>query len=79
MNRRNFYMQLKVLAVLQHRQFTGEFVWFSDWGYCNGDERALEPKHKKLVSLREVPPPQDMFAGFAAPTYGQLTEACRGF
>lgn len=76
-----YIVDARTNAVLQHRQFPGEFVWFSEWGYFNGDERALESKHKKLVSLREVPPPppQDMFAGFAAPIYGQLTEACRGF
>lgn len=68
-------------AVLQHRQFPGEFVWFSEWGYFNGDERALDSKHKRIIGQKEVPPPppQDMFAGFAAPIFGQLTEACRGF
>lgn len=68
-------------AVLQHRQFPGEFVWFSEWGYFNGDERALNPQHKKFIGRKEVPPPppQDMFAGFAGPIFGQLTEACRGF
>ncbi|AHM61242.1 hypothetical protein D770_14940 [Flammeovirgaceae bacterium 311] len=76
-----YIVDARTNAVLQHRQFPGEFVWFSEWGFFNGDERALEPRHKKIVQLREVPPPppQDMFAGFAAPIFSQLTDACRGF
>lgn len=76
-----YIVDARTNAVLQHRQFPGEFVWISEWGFFNGDERALEPKHKKIVGLREVPPPppHDMFAGFAGPIFGQLTEACKGF
>lgn len=76
-----YIVDARTNAVLQHRQFPGEFVWFSEWGFFNGDERALDSKHKKICGLREVPPPppQDMFAGFAAPIYSQLTDACRGF
>ena len=76
-----YIVDARTNAVLQHRQFPGEFVWFSEWGYFNGDERALGTIHKKIISQKEVPPPppQDMFAGFAAPIFGQLTDACRGF
>ena len=76
-----YIVDARTNAVLQHRQFPGEFVWASEWAYFNGDERALDHKHKKLVAQKEVPPPppQDMFAGFAGPIFGQLTDACRGF
>lgn len=76
-----YIVDARTNSVLQHRQFPGEFVWVSEWGHFNGDERALDPKHKKIIGLKEVPPPppQDMFAGFAGPIFGQLTEACKGF
>ncbi|EMR03799.1 hypothetical protein [Cesiribacter andamanensis] len=76
-----YIVDARTNAVLQHRQFPGEFVWFSEWGYFNGDERALEPKHRKIVEQRDVPPPppQEMFHNFAAPIFNQLTVACRQF
>jgi hypothetical protein len=76
-----YIVDARTNAVLQHRQFPGEFVWFTEWGYFNGDERALEPKHKRIVEQRDVPPPppQVMFQGFAAPIFNQLTTATRQF
>lgn len=76
-----YIVDARTNAVLQHSQFPGEFVWFTEWGYFNGDERALDAKHKKIIQQRDVPPPppQDLFHGFASPIFSQLTTACRQF
>jgi hypothetical protein len=68
-------------AVLRHHNFPGEFVWFSEWGYYQGDERALNPDQLKMCGGKELPPPppQDMFAGFSRPLFDQLVSACRSF
>jgi hypothetical protein len=61
--------------VLRHQRIPSEFVWFSEWGYFNGDERALTDKHLSICKQKEVPPPppQDMFVAFARPIFNQLT------
>ncbi len=68
-------------AVLTHRKFTGEFVWFSQWGSFNGDERALTDEELKICEASEVPPPQPqfLFIEFTKPIYSQLTNAVNGF
>lgn len=68
-------------AVLSHRKFNGEFVWFSEWGNFNGDERALTADEIRICQLGEVPPPppQDMFIEFTKPIYNQLLPAIDGF
>ena len=68
-------------AVLLHRKFPGEFVWFSEWASFNGDERALTEEQLALCELREIPPPppQDMFIQFTKPIFGQLAGSVREF
>lgn len=68
-------------AVLMHRKFPGEFVWFSEWASFNGDERALTKEQLALCELREVPPPppQELFIEFTKPIYSQLTGSVREF
>ena len=68
-------------AVLTHNKFNGEFIWASEWGHFNGDERALQPVHHELIKKKEVPPPppQDMFIEFTRPIYSQLTQALETF
>lgn len=68
-------------AVLMHRRFPGEFVWFSEWASFNGDERALTKEQLALCSLRVVPPPppQQMFVEFTKPIFSQLTGTVRDF
>lgn len=68
-------------AVLTHEKFSGEFVWFSQWGSFNGDERALTEETLKLCRVREVPPPrpQVLFTEFTKPIYNQLTAAVQRF
>ena len=67
--------------VLRHQRFPSEFVWFSEWGYFNGDERALEDEHLAICKQKEVPPPppQDMFVAFAKPIFNQLTREFNQF
>lgn len=68
-------------AVLSHNKFNGEFVWFSEWGNFNGDEKALDAEHLKICKNSEVPPPppQQMFIEFTRPIYDQLLSAVNSF
>lgn len=68
-------------AVLTHRKFNGEFVWFSQWGSYNGDERALTEEQLAICNQSEVPPPppQNMFIEFTRPIYDQLVNAVNDF
>ncbi len=68
-------------AVLSHNKFPGEFVWFSEWGNFNGDERALDDNQLKVCQLNEIPPPppQTMFVEFTRPIYNQIVPAINNF
>ncbi|MGK7389756.1 MAG: hypothetical protein ACNS60_05370 [Candidatus Cyclobacteriaceae bacterium M2_1C_046] len=68
-------------ALLSHKKFDGEFIWISEWGNFNGDERALSDIHLAIVKKKEVPPPppQDMFVEFTRPIYSQLTQNLESF
>lgn len=68
-------------AVLSHQKFNGEFVWFSEWGSFNGDERALSDEQLQICRNSEVPPPppQDLFIEFTRPIYDQLLSAVNNF
>lgn len=67
--------------VLTHEKFPGEFVWLCEWGYFNGDERALNDKQLKLIRHKNLhpPPPQDLFIEFTKPIYNQLKNKIRSF
>ena len=64
-------------AVLTHQKFNGEFVWYSEWGNFNGDERALTDEQISMCGNHEVPPPppQELFLEFTRPIYAQLVPA----
>jgi len=68
-------------SVLTSENMGGEFVWFSEWGNFNGDERALTKEQLKIARSREIPPPnpQDLFVLFTEPIYDQLTRKVRYF
>lgn len=68
-------------AVLTQEKLPGSFTWLSQWASFNGDERALSEEHKKLCSLKEMPPPmpQDLFIAFTQPIYGQITSKINHF
>lgn len=61
-------------AMLHHRKFNPESVWFSTWGSFNGDERALSDEQFQICQNTEIPPPppQELFVSFAMPIYDQL-------
>jgi hypothetical protein len=71
----------KTNGVLAARKFNGEYVWVSQWGRFNGDERALNDQQLKMCKLREQQPPntQDLFLEFTKPIYNQLVPAIKGF
>ncbi|MEO5978262.1 MAG: hypothetical protein ABIS36_17400 [Chryseolinea sp.] len=71
----------KTNGVLAARKFNGEYVWVSQWGRFNGDERALNDQQLKMCKQRELPPPnpQDLFLEFTKPIYNQLVPAIKGF
>ena len=68
-------------AVLLHKKFEGEFVWFSEWANFNGDERALSKEQLNICKNQEVapPPPQDLFIEFTRPIYDQLVGSVNGY
>ncbi len=67
--------------VLTQEKLPGSFVWATQWGSFNGDERALTDEQKNICTLKEVPPPhpQDLFVAFTQPIYGQITSKIRDF
>jgi hypothetical protein len=67
--------------VLTQEKMSGEFVWYTEWGYFNGDERALDEYFLEVVKLKEAypPPPQDLFVAFTQPIFGQVTSKIRDF
>jgi hypothetical protein len=68
-------------AVLAHNKFPGEFIWFSQWGNFNGDERALTKEQLQMCQMHEVPPPppQTLFVEFTRPIYNQLIPTIDNF
>jgi hypothetical protein len=61
--------------VISQEKMPGTFVWQSQWGHFNGDERALEKDHLRIIKNKDVPPPapQELFIQFTQPIYQQLT------
>ena len=67
--------------VLTQEKFPGVFVWICQWGYFNGDERALNDEQKKAMKSKQLPPPppQNLFLEFTKPIYDQLTAKIKEF
>lgn len=68
--------------VISQEKLPGAFVWQSQWGYYNGDQRALEKQHLQIVkNTKDVPSPapQDLFMQFTQPIYQQITAKIRHF
>lgn len=60
-------------AILQQRNFSGEYVWETAWGRYNGDERALTKEQVNFcnVTPKTGPNDQDLFIEFTKPIYSQ--------
>ena len=71
----------KTDRVLTQEKFPGTFAWTCEWGYFNGDGRALSPTQKQAVGGKELmpPPPQTLFIEFTKPIYDQLTFKVKEF
>jgi hypothetical protein len=67
--------------VVSQRKFPGRYVWFTEWGSFNGDERALSKEQLALCDKRPLPPPmpQDLFIEFTKPIYNQVTPYLKDF
>ena len=60
-------------AILQQRNFSGEYVWYTTWASYNGDERALTNEQINACKHGPAmqPADQDMFIEFTKPIYSQ--------
>ena len=67
--------------VISQEKLPGVFVWQSQWGFYNGDERALDKQHQQIIRNKDIPPPapQDLFIEFTQPIYQQLTAKIKDF
>ncbi len=68
-------------SVLSNQKFAGTFDWACEWGYFNGDERALTAKDRELIAKRELmpPAPQVLFAEFTKPIQQQIVAKLANF
>jgi len=59
---------------LQLRNFSGQYVWASEWATFQGDDRALTMEQKKKCNQKQpqIPPSQqDLFVEFTKPIFDQ--------
>jgi hypothetical protein len=68
-------------AIIKHHKFPGSYNWYTNWGYFNGDERALTKEQLIITTYKELPPPlpQDLFINFTVPIYDQVTNTMRNY
>jgi hypothetical protein len=61
-------------AVVQNEKFPGSFTWINQFGYYQGDVKALSKADLDLTRGQELPPPppQDLFYEFTRPIFDQL-------
>lgn len=64
---------------LQLRNFSGQYVWATNWSTFQGDDRALTNEQKKMCMEKPKSPPlqQDMFIEFTKPIYSQAVSFVR--
>ncbi|MFT5749303.1 MAG: hypothetical protein ACI93S_000558 [Ancylomarina sp.] len=67
--------------IINNKQLGGKYIWFSEWGHFNGDERALTDEELEICGSEPILPPakQDLFVEFTKPIYKQLTNELRRF
>jgi len=68
-------------SVISEKKFPGQYVWFTEWGSFNGDERALTKEQLQLCSRKPAPPPgpQALFVEFTKPIYTQVTSYLKSY
>lgn len=59
--------------LIQQRNFSGEYTWYTVWGQYNGDSRALTKEQLRQCNGEPAlpPAPQDLFIEFTKPIYSQ--------
>ncbi|WP_372645950.1 hypothetical protein, partial [Ancylomarina sp.] len=73
--------ELDSKRIINTKQLGGQYVWYSEWGHFNGDERALTKEELKICDSEPILPParQDLFVEFTKPIYTQLTNELKRF
>ncbi|OIP85073.1 MAG: hypothetical protein AUK44_00580 [Porphyromonadaceae bacterium CG2_30_38_12] len=69
-------------SLIEQRNFSGQYVWQTNWANFNGDERALNAEQKKMCKQSQplLPPSeQDLFVQFTKPIYSQAFGYIRQF
>lgn len=68
-------------SVVSQSKFPGQFVWFTEWGSFNGDERALNDDELSICKSSPVDPPgtQDLFVEFTKPIFDQVSPFLKSF
>lgn len=66
---------------LINEDFSGQYVWYNEWGTYNGDKRALTNDQLAICKHKNVPPipPQQMFVEFTKPIHANLSSRLRNF
>jgi len=74
-------IDLPLNNVVSQRKFPGQFVWFTEWGSFNGDERALNKEQLALCNKKPLPQPgpQELFIEFTKPIYNQVSPFLKSF
>lgn len=67
--------------LIEQRNFSGEYVWYTNWSSYNGDDRALTADQKKQCEQNPQLPPsqQTLFVEFTKPIYSQAFSYIRQF
>lgn len=67
--------------LLMQDKLAGTFTWACEWGFFNGDERALTRQQLAITKNSELmpPAPQALFVEFTKPIYQQLTQRVSNF
>jgi len=74
-------IDLPLNSVVSEQKFAGQYVWFTEWGTFNGDERALNNEQLSVCKKKPVPPPgpQNLFIEFTKPIFNQVTPFLKTF
>ncbi len=66
---------------LVNQNFAGNYIWSSEWGHYNGDQRALTVEQLAICKSKRIPPipPQQMFVEFTKPIHTQVRSKLLNF